>query len=230
MEISSSNNFNWPRIQVAGVSSLEEALFCLDVGIEGLGFTLELPSGVHDGLTPEKTRLIIKNLPQWAFPVVITYLDQAGKASNLVRHVGAKAIQFHGGIGAGELTLFRKLCPGVKTIGCVNVTGQEALDAASRFQRPLWDAVILDSSDPVSGKKGATGLTHDWAISAQIAAKSTIPVILAGGLNPENVAEAILKVKPHAVDAHTGLEDPGGTRNHVKIQTFAEAAKRAFAA
>jgi phosphoribosylanthranilate isomerase len=228
-EQSLPRNFHWPRIQVAGVSELEEAIFCMDVGIVALGFTLELPSGVHDGLTSEKARRIIADLPERAFAVLITYLSEADKASDLALYIGAKAIQFHGGIKEAELERFRNACPEVKTIGCVNVTGPDSIGAALLFKPPLWDAVILDTMDPGSGRRGATGLTHDWTISAQIVERSSVPVILAGGLNAKNVAEAIIKVKPHAVDSHTGLEDPDGTRCFAKIRAFAEEATRAFA-
>ncbi len=220
---------SWPPlVQVAGVSSLEEALFCRDVGVQALGFTLELPSGVHDGLTPERARFIIAQLPRDIMPVLITYLDSAIEALRLVERLQVPVIQFHGEIADEQVRAFRLACPVVRTIGRITVSGQSALDEASSFQSRLWDAVILDSLDPLSGALGATGLTHDWSVSARIVSGSSVPVILAGGLTPENVAEAITTVRPHAVDAHTGLENPDGSRNLGKIEAFTEAALRAF--
>ncbi len=224
-------SFPWPpRIQVAGVSSLEEALSCRSVRVDALGFTLEVPGGVHDGLTRQRARHIIDRLPPDVLTVVITYLDIAEEAGRLVREVRGAAVQFHGGITEDELEAFRKECPGVRTIGCVTVAGEDAVQHAGRFRPPLWDAIILDSLDPLTGRKGATGLTHDWSVSAVIAKKSPLPVILAGGLTPENVAQAIRSVRPHGVDAHTGLENTDGTRNFDKIKSFAEAALEAFRA
>ncbi len=219
----------WPaRVQVAGVSTLEEALFCHRVGVEALGFTLELPGGIHDGLTVEKTRDIIARLPQDILPVVITYHQSAADAYRLVTEVSGKAVQFHGGISHGEIRLFRQICPSILTIGRVTVTDENALEVALQFKPPLWDALILDSFDPQTGRLGATGLTHDWSISARIVKQARVPVILAGGLNPENVAEAIWAVRPHGVDAHTGLENPDGSRNFLKIRAFAQEAIAAF--
>lgn len=210
------------------MSSLEEALFCSRVGVDTLGLTLELPDGVHDGLTREKAAAIVHRLPKHLLVVVITYLNEADSACDLVHAVPGTAVQFHGGIDKAELMRFRKACPHIKTIGRVSVTGEDALSEARGFQRPLWDAIILDSLDPETGRKGATGLVHDWNISAAIVKNTRLPVILAGGLNPTNVGRAIEMVQPHAVDAHSGLEEPDGSRSFKKIQEFATAARIAF--
>jgi phosphoribosylanthranilate isomerase len=223
------NRYPWPpRIQAAGVSTLEEALFCHKVGVDAIGFTLGLPDGPHDGLTPEKAGAIAADLPPGVLPVVITYVDRANAACELAIITKSEAIQFHGGISEKDLVNFRRNCPDVRTIGRVTVVGQESIEEAASFKQPLWDAIILDSLDPRTGRKGATGLTHDWSLSTEIVRIASVPVILAGGLNPENVAEAIRKVQPHGVDAHTGLEDGNGTRSFDKIKAFAEAALDAF--
>ncbi|MBI5569232.1 MAG: phosphoribosylanthranilate isomerase [Desulfomonile tiedjei] len=217
-----------PKIQVAGVSSLEEALFCHSVGVDAVGLTIELPSGIHDGLTTERAVSIVGQLPQDLLVVLITYLDTAEAAARLARGITADAVQFHGGISEQELRLFRTLCPVVKIIGRVTVSGEAAIPDAQRFTRPLWDALILDSLDPGTGRVGATGRIHDWSISSRIVKAARVPVILAGGLNPDNVAAAIRSVRPHGVDAHTGLEEPDGTRSFDKIRAFAQAALAAF--
>jgi len=213
---------------VAGVSSLEEALFCCEVGVGALGFTLGLPHGIHDDLTEDKARSIIEDLPAGVLPVLITYLATADQACGLAGFVGAAAVQFHGGISDKELVAFREALPGARTICRVTVQDESAVQIASGFQSPLWDAIILDSFDPATGRVGATGVCHDWSISAQIVQSATLPVILAGGLNPDNVTDAITKVRPYAVDAHTGLEEADGIRSFAKIEAFTRAALEAF--
>jgi phosphoribosylanthranilate isomerase len=221
--------YPWPpKIQVAGVSTLEEALFCKSVGIDAVGFTLGLPDGPHDGLTQEKAGAVVSQLPAGLLPVVITYMDSAYEVCELATIARAAAVQFHGGISEEELMLFRKMCPDVRIIGRVTVVGEDSIKEAASFRPPLWDAIILDSFDPRTGRKGATGLSHDWSISARIVKAASVPVILAGGLNPDNVAEAIRTVRPHGVDAHTGLEDKNGTRSLDKIRAFATAALEAL--
>jgi phosphoribosylanthranilate isomerase len=196
--------------------------------VGALGFTLGLPHGVHDDLTEDKARSIIENLPTGLLPVLITYLATAEQACRLAKFVGAVAVQFHGGISNEELLAFREACPGTRTIGRVTVKNESAVQIASGFQSPLWDAIILDSFDPETCRVGATGISHDWSISAQIVRNSPLPVILAGGLNPDNVADAIKKVRPCAVDAHTGLEEANGARSFAKIEAFTCAALNAF--
>ncbi|MCA1961410.1 MAG: phosphoribosylanthranilate isomerase [Desulfomonile sp.] len=216
-----------PGIQVAGVSTLAEAVFCHDVGVDAVGFTLELPTGIHDGLTADKARDIISRMPGDLMPVLITYLQSADAAIGLTKFIKARAVQFHGGIKDDELAVFRGHCPYVKTIGRVTVTGESAILDGERFMPLLWDAVILDSFDPATGRRGATGLTHDWSVSARIVKRAAVPVILAGGLTPENVGEAIAKVRPDGVDVHSGVENPDGSRSFRKIRRFAQAAREA---
>ncbi len=196
--------------------------------MQALGFTLELPSGIHDGLTNDRARDIIQQLPKDIMPVLITYLDSATDAARLVEFLQVPTIQFHGEITDEQVRLFRQHCPTIRTIGRITVSGPSALEETSRFKQPLWDAVILDSLDPASGAVGATGRTHDWSLSAQIVRRSSVPVILAGGLNPENVVEAITTVRPHGVDAHTGLENEDASRSFAKIEAFAKAALKTF--
>jgi phosphoribosylanthranilate isomerase len=104
------------------------------------------------------------------------------------------------------------------------VTGLEAVARARVLERRA-DALILDTYDAQTGRGGATGRTHDWTISRQIVDSVRLPVILAGGLTPDNVAEAIAHVRPWGVDVHTGVEGSGGKRDVAKIQAFIANAK-----
>jgi len=203
-------------------------MFCRTVGVQAVGFTLELPTGLHDGLTKEKAREIIQGLPHDILPVLITYLRKAEEAGRLAAYIVAGAVQFHAGLPEEQIRRFREICPDVKSIACVTVRGETAMAETAEIQPPLWDAILLDSFDPATGKRGATGIMHDWTISARIVEASSLPIILAGGLNPDNVADAIRTVRPHGVDAHTGLENRDGTRNFAKIRAFARTALEAF--
>jgi phosphoribosylanthranilate isomerase len=212
------------RVQIAGVSTIEEALECERAGVDGLGFTVRLPTGVHDGLTEAKARGIIAALPPFIASVAITYVDNAREAVDLCRFLGAGCLQLHGELPAQELPLIKAGLPHLKLIRAVHVMGPEAAAKARSLARHV-DAIILDTYDAESGRGGATGKTHDWAISRAIVEQTRVPVILAGGLTPENVAEAIRVVRPWAVDVHTGVENSDGTRNFEKIRAFVERAK-----
>ena len=212
------------RVQIAGVSTLEEALAAERAGADALGFTVRLPTGIHDDLTEAKARSIIAALPPFVSSVAITYVAGAREAVDLCRYLGASTLQLHGDFPTQDLPLIRAGLPHLKLIRAVHVTGEEAIGRARALERQA-DAIILDTYDPATGRHGATGKTHDWSISREIVKASRVPVILAGGLNPDNVADAIAQVSPWGVDVHTGVEDADGTRNLDKLRRFIERAK-----
>jgi phosphoribosylanthranilate isomerase len=214
------------RVQIAGVSSLEEALAAEQAGADALGFTVRLPTGVHDELTEAKARAIIAALPPFVATVAITYVDTPREAVDLCRYLGVSALQLHGPFPTVELPLIRAALPHLKLIRAVHVTGPEALAHARALERRV-DALILDTYDPATGRHGATGKTHDWQVSRAIVDAVRTPVILAGGLTPENVAAAIQAVRPWAVDVHTGVEDADGTRNLGRLRSFIARARGA---
>src|SRR5690606_733283 len=104
---------------------------------------------------------------------------------------------------------------------------EELLDLVRRTADHV-DAYITDTFDPKTGAYGATGKTHDWRVSRHLVRHSPKPVILAGGLTPENVREAILAVRPAGVDAHTGLEEASGRKSERKVKKFVSEALEAF--
>jgi len=212
------------RVQIAGISSLDDALAAERAGADALGFTVRLPTGVHDDLTEAKARGIIAALPPFIATVAITYVDTARAAVELCRYLGVSALQLHGPFPTQELPLIRAARPHLKLIRAVHVTGPEAQAQARALERRV-DALILDTYDPATGRHGATGKTHDWTISRQIVAQTHTPVILAGGLTPDNVSEAIRAVRPWAVDVHTGVEHADGRRDLDKLRLFIERAR-----
>ena len=93
---------------------------------------------------------------------------------------------------------------------------------------PFVDAFITDTFDPATGASGATGKTHDWSISKKLVGISSKPVIIAGGLNPSNVRQAILEIHPAGVDVHTGVEDKYGRKDLELVNAFVAESKKGF--
>ena len=212
------------KIQIAGVSSIEDSIRLIGIGVEGLGFTLRLPSGIHDNLTEEKARQIIAALPPLVGSVLITYITNPTEAVDFCKYLGVNTVQLHAPVEKGVMTEIKKQLPNIKIIKNVNVISEAAVNEVQIYTDEA-DAIILDSYDPKSGMHGATGLTHDWTISRKIVQMCNKPVILAGGLNPDNVAEAIKYVQPWGIDVHTGIENPDGTPNHEKATAFVKNAR-----
>lgn len=212
------------RIQIAGVSTLEEALDTIEAGADALGFTVRLPSGLHDDLTEAKARGIVARLPPFVASVAITYVGQPREAVELCRYLGVTTLQLHGPFPTHEIPVLRVGLPHLKIIRAVHVTGESAVAEARALARQV-DAIILDTYDPATGRHGATGRTHDWAISRRIVEELPVPVILAGGLTPANVAGAIAAVRPWGVDVHTGVESDDGRRDPARLRAFIAAAR-----
>lgn len=212
------------RVQIAGISTLNDALAADRFGADAIGFTLRLPTGPHDGLTEQRARDIIERLPPLVTSVLITYIDNAVEAIDLCRYLRVTALQLHGPIEIGEIRRIREELPYLKVLKGVNVIDESSVFEARRFEGAV-DGLILDTYDPETGRRGATGKTHDWSLSARIVRQTRLPVMLAGGLTPENVGRAIAQVRPWAVDVHTGVENPDGTKNLGRMRIFIAAAK-----
>jgi len=146
------------------------------------------------------------------------------------REVGVRIVQLHGDVPRDELARLKALDPALAVIKSlvVGLYDLPALEAQVARLAPWVDAFITDTYDPATGATGATGRTHDWAVSRRLVECSSRPVILAGGLNAENVAEAIRVVGPAGVDAHTGVEGADGRKCRNRVGRFVAAARAAF--
>ena len=198
-------------------------------GVRYLGFPLRLP--VHrEDLSEAEAQAIIRGLPPPAMGVLITYLDRAVEIVAFCRVLGVRIVQLHGEVAVDELRRLRLLDPELTVIKSlvVGLQAEHALQASLAAASPWVDAFITDTFDPATGASGATGRVHDWAVSRRLVAMSERPIILAGGLTADNVAEAIAVVQPAGVDAHTGVEGAGGRKSQVKVERFVAAALAAF--
>lgn len=218
-------------IQIAGVTDEAEATVLIDAGVRLLGFPLRLP--VHgEDLSEAEAAALIRRLPQGVAGVLITYLEDADEVAGFVDELGVPIVQLHGQIDDGEVERLRRLRPALGIIRSLVVGRHEPAALRARVGRlgPTVDAFITDTFDPVTGADGATGKTHDWSLSSELVQLSPRPVILAGGLTPDNVRAAILAVGPAGVDAHTGVEGPDGRKDPARLRRFVAEARAGFRA
>jgi phosphoribosylanthranilate isomerase len=214
-------------IQIAGIIDLQEAQMLTNAGVDWLGFPLRLPVHKED-ISDEDAAKIIASLKYPNAGVLITYLSKAKAVIDLCRKLGTRIVQLHGNIPALEIERLRQLQ--LTIIKSLIVKGNNFIELSEQVDAysPLVDAFITDTHDPAIGADGATGKTHDWNISQKLVELSPKPIILAGGLKPENVGKAILKVRPAGVDAHTGVEGANGRKDREKIVQFVSEARKAF--
>ncbi len=218
-------------IQVAGVIDRDEAQLLVDCGVRYLGFPLRLPVNKED-LSEEQAAALISGFPPGVKGVLITYLRRAEEVIAFCRQLGVAIVQLHGPIEPQELARIKTAWPELALIKSLIVRGDNLDELRLQIvaSAPYVDAYITDSFDPSTGAEGATGKTHDWTIDRKLVAISPRPVILAGGLNADNVREAIIAVQPFGVDVHTGIEGPDGRKDPELTRRFVAEAQAGFAA
>lgn len=218
-------------IQVAGIIDQNEAEMICQEGADWLGFALRLPAKNED-LSEADAAAIVKAIQPRHRGVLITYLTEAEEIKQFCAELGVTAVQLHGDVAPAQLRQLRRIAPELYVLKSL-VVKTDNIDELTTIvdESAEWvDMYITDSFNPATGAKGATGLVHDWSISAELVRLAPRPLMLAGGLNPGNVAAAIAAVRPAAVDAHTGLEDAHGRKDPDKVRQFVTAAREAFAA
>jgi phosphoribosylanthranilate isomerase len=216
-------------IQIAGIIDNTEAQMLVNAGVHYLGFPLRLAFHKED-IPEEEVGKIIRSLKPPHHGIVITYLQKAEDILKLCDKVSARHVQLHGDISPNEMAHLRKRDDTLFVIKSLIVKNNNLSELKIQLTTysPYVDAFITDTYDPETGACGATGKTHNWDISTQLVSVSPKPVILAGGLRPDNVRNAILSVKPAGVDAHTGVESSNGRKDPHLVRKFIAEARDAF--
>lgn len=209
------------RVKICGITSLEDAKMAVAAGADALGFLVDI-KGAKNSIGSATASAIISQLPPFVSSVAVTTETDAKAILRIIKNARANTIQLQGKVTPDTVRAIKVFF--VKVYVAIHVTDESAIEEAKKFEDSA-DAIILDSTDK-TGALGGTGKTHNWEISRRIVESVSIPVILAGGLNPENVAEAIRKVRPYAVDVQSGVSNPDGTKNTEKVKLFIEKAKR----
>lgn len=220
------------RVQIYTIQTPEEALAVAEAGVDHLGVT---PSqrGLPGEIDTATARAIVEAVGSRATVVALSIETALDPIVEMVEAVRPDILHLCGLAGAltpGDVARLRARLPGLPIMQAISVAGAEALQEALDYQDTV-DYLILDTQAPDIPGVGASGKTHDWGISRAIVQQSRVPVILAGGLSPENVAEAIRTVRPWGVDSltHTNRALPGGGfRKDIElVRRFAAAAREA---
>ena len=209
------------RVKICGITREEDLAFAVAAGADAVGFLVGVPSSPRN-LTLERAEILLRQVPIFVDSVVVTAPQSIKGLAEICEKLKPTAIQIHGkkNFDASEL---REKIKDTCLIKTVYVT-KDAIKESVIEDLKTFDAVLLDSF--IKGQYGGTGRVHDWTLSRQIKeAVAPIPVILAGGLKPENVKEAILTVQPYAVDVASGVELRPAVKDHEKIRAFVENAK-----
>jgi phosphoribosylanthranilate isomerase len=208
-----------PRVKICCISSIEEARLAIGCGASAVGLVSAMPSGpgvIDEGLIKEIAAIV----PPPIATFLLTSRQDAASIIAQQRRCGVNTIQLCDAVQPGCYEELRDELPGISLVQVIHVTGPESVDEAVSVS-PKVDALLLDSGNQKLAVKelGGTGRKHDWRISRSICDAVKIPVFLAGGLNPDNVQEAIREVRPFGLDICSGVRTDGKL-DEAKLKKF----------
>ena len=199
---------NQVRIKICGITNLEDALVATELGADAVGFIFYEKS--QRFINPRTAALIIRELPPFVATVGVFVNEPPDKLVDIAKQAGVGCVQLH-----GDETPEYCASLGLRTIKALRVKDAYVLNELRSF---TVSGILLDTYR--EGVPGGTGETFDWEIAAEAAKAGRI--ILSGGLTPENVKQAIEKVRPYAVDVSSGVESKPGKKDHEKLRKFFE--------
>jgi len=201
---------NSVRIKICGITNETDAAAAVHAGADALGFIFY--KGSPRCVAPGRAAEIVAGLPPFVVPVGVFVNAAADEVDGICKTAGIQVVQLHGDEPPGFCEALGR--PVIKAFRVRDASWKS--DAADY---PVG-AVLLDTY--AEDRYGGTGATFDW----RLVEGSPHPVILSGGLNPDNVAEAVRSVRPYGVDTGSGVEREPGRKDHGKIRAFVEAARR----
>jgi phosphoribosylanthranilate isomerase len=204
------------RVKICGITNYEDAMAACEAGADLLGFNFaEEAKKRNRYIEVDEAYAIIERLPDEVLPVVVCVNESLERMETFLEHVDY--VQLH-----GEEPVETTKALGAKAIKVFRLSNRVELSDVEAYTDCF--AYLVDAYSP--DERGGTGNTCDWDMAASIVALSK-PLFLAGGLRPENVAEAIQKVRPYAVDTAGGVESEPGKKDYERIRAFIDNAKQA---
>ena len=194
------------KIKICGITNLDDALYATECGADALGFNFYKKSLRY--IEPQKAAEIIAQLPPLIMPVGIFVNEHEDRIREIQQMACIPTVQFHGDESPEFCQRF-----GGRVIKAFQVKNKESLKTMAHYR---VGAFLLDSYR--HGIRGGTGTTFDWHLA--VVAKTFGRIILAGGLTPENVAEAVKLVQPYGVDVAGGVEKEKGIKDYAKLKKF----------
>jgi phosphoribosylanthranilate isomerase len=198
---------------------VDEAWLAINHGASALGFVSKMPSGPGP-IEEELIAQIVPRVPAGIATFLLTSETTAAPIIEQQRRTRVNTIQLVDAVEPGTHEEMREAMPGVSIVQVIHVTGPDSVEEAVELSEKV-DALLLDSGNPSLAVKelGGTGRVHDWKLSREIRDRASVPVYLAGGLNPSNAADAIANVQPFALDVCSGLRT-NGALDAAKVDAF----------
>ena len=202
-------------VKICGITNVEDGLAAAEAGADALGFIFYEQSPRYVPI--EKAATVVRDLPPMIVKVGVFVDAEEEVVYRAVRECGLNLLQFHGSESPEYCVQF-----GLMSMKAFPIRDAQSLARITDFNTDAW---LLDAYSP--DKLGGTGERFNWDLAIEVR-KLGRPIFLAGGLTPENVAEAVRHVEPYAVDVSSGVEASPGKKDHGKVKAFIDAAKGAL--
>ncbi|WP_135820995.1 phosphoribosylanthranilate isomerase [Halostella litorea] len=210
------------RAKVCGITREADLRAAVEAGADAVGVVCDVPVDTPREVSPERAADLVAAVPPFVTSVLVTMPDSAAAAADLAGRVGPDAVQAHGDLAPDAVA---------DLADAVDAAVIKSVDAAKPERAADYDgvadALLVDSVDDAGG--GGTGETHDWERTRAATRDLDAPLVLAGGLTPDNVADAARTVEPFAVDVASGVEAEPGRKDHDAVRAFVARATGATA-
>ena len=207
------------RVKICGVTDNKDRDAVIAAGADAVGVIHGVPVDTPREVDERTAETLVDGVPPFVTSVLVTMPTTVQEAVRRIDGVEPDAVQVHDGLSPAELgALDSRVSQDI--VAVVGADAPTIEDYAAHA-----DALLVDSVDADGG--GGTGETHDWERTRDLVDSLEVPIVLAGGLTPENVAEAVETVEPFAIDVASGVESAGGTKDHGAVGRFVQNAKQA---
>ncbi|WP_421789819.1 phosphoribosylanthranilate isomerase [Hyphobacterium sp.] len=179
----------------------------IQAGADALGLVGPMPTG-PGVISVEESAQIAKDVGPCVARFFLSSQETAEGLRDEARRAGAETVQIVRHVDPDELARLAEIDPALRRVQVIHVEDETAVDLIEAYT-PHAQAFLLDSGRPSAAELGGTGRAHDWSISAEFVRRSPVPVFLAGGLNPDNVARAMSSVRPFGLDLCSGIRTSG---------------------
>ncbi|ADJ14162.1 phosphoribosylanthranilate isomerase [Halalkalicoccus jeotgali] len=206
------------RVKICGHTREADIAASVATGADAIGVISGVPVDSPRAVDSERAADLLEGVPPFVTGVLVTMPETPNEAIELVERTRPDVLQIHGPFDPDGLEVVRETIsrPVIKSVDATDLEEARAFD-------PIADALLIDSTD-ASGA-GGTGRTHDWERTGELATDLDSPVVLAGGLTPKNIAEAVEIAEPFGVDVASGVERNGGVKDHDAVERFVRQAK-----
>jgi len=206
------------KIKICGIKTEHDLAAAINSGADAVGFITDVPVDSPRKITLAEASRLISKVPLFVTTVLVIMPENAHQAVRMIQAARPVAVQIHNALPLSELVKIKET--GVKLIKTIQVCRDSKADMLIKQIKQFFgiaDAILLDTA--LDGKTGGTGVPHNWEVSSKVVLNAGIPVILAGGLKPENVGDAVKCVRPYAVDTASGVETDG-KKDQKKVMDF----------